>query len=376
MNYKVDDFDYEAEYQRLRKGVARANILLLGASGAGKSSVVNHVFGQEMTRAGAGRPVTRGVIPCFSDDMPIVLYDTEGYTAGEQRTEDFARGMLAFVDRLSAGRPDDLSARIHVAWFCLSMAAKRVTDADVRLVRALGERGIPVCLVLTHADVLDVQELDAMQRTLSDLLPDVPQFLTCALPELQEALRGVLQWDELLSWSLDSLEPSLREGFISALHLELDRKKKLVMGSIVPRYTAGAAAIGAAPLSFSDAVLLVPLQTTMTLHILNVYGIEKISQPISGLVGSMLMTQVGKSTAAGLLKLIPGIGSLLGGAVTATVAGMLTGALGYAICELSHLYAYKVLVEHENLSVIDWFDPKQVERLMREYIARQKNGKK
>ena len=51
MNYKADEFDYEAEYQRLRKGVARANILLLGASGAGKSSVINHVFGREMTQA-------------------------------------------------------------------------------------------------------------------------------------------------------------------------------------------------------------------------------------------------------------------------------------------------------------------------------------
>ena len=375
MNYKADEFDYEAEYQRLRRSVSRANILLLGASGAGKSSVINHVFGREMTQAGPGQPVTRGIIPCFSDDMPVVLYDTEGYTAGAAAMDAFSHNVLDFADRLAAERPGDLSARIHIAWYCISLAQKRVTDADVRLTQSLRDRGIPVCLVLTHADSADAQELAAMQRALTDRLPDVPQFLTCALPELQEPLKEVLQWDDLLSWSLDSLEPSLREGFISALHLELDRKKKLVMGSIVPRYTTGAAAIGAAPLSFSDAVLLVPLQTTMTLHILNVYGIEKISQPISGLVGSMLMTQVGKSTASSLLKLIPGVGPLLGGTVTAAVAGTLTAALGYAICELSHLYAYKVLVEHENLSVIDWFDPKQVERLMRDYIARRKNNK-
>ena len=63
------------------------------------------------------------------------------------------------------------------------------------------------------------------------------------------------------------------------------------------------------------------------------------------------------------------------GTVTAAVAGTLTAALGYAICELAHLYAYKVLVEHESLSAVDWFDPKQVERLMRDYIARRKNSK-
>ena len=102
MNYKADEFDYEAEYQRLRKGVARANILLLGASGAGKSSVINHVFGREMTQAGPGQSVTRGVIPCSSDDMPVVLYDTEGYTAGSAGMDAFERNVLAFADRLAA----------------------------------------------------------------------------------------------------------------------------------------------------------------------------------------------------------------------------------------------------------------------------------
>ena len=169
MNYKADEFDYEAEYQRLRRSVSRANILLLGASGAGKSSVINHVFGREMTQAGPGQPVTRGIIPCFSDDMPVVLYDTEGYTAGAAAMDAFSHNVLDFADRLAAERPGDLSARIHIAWYCISLAQKRVTDADVRLTQSLRDRGIPVCLVLTHADAADAQELAAMQRALTDL---------------------------------------------------------------------------------------------------------------------------------------------------------------------------------------------------------------
>ena len=370
MNYKADEFDYEAEYQRLRAGVDRANVLILGASGAGKSSVVNHVFGREVTQAGAGQSITRGVIPCVSDDLPICIYDTEGYAVGEEAMRAFEQNVLAFVDALHAEHPGSLSSRIHVAWVCISLSSKRVNDADLRIVRALQKRGIPVCAVLTQLDCADVEELARMQRVLDDQLPGLPRFLTCALPEHQQALSSLLQWDELLFWSLDSLEPSLHEGFITSLHLDLERKKKLVMNNIVPRYAAGAAAIGAVPLSFSDAVLLVPLQTTMTLHMMHVYGVEKLSQSVSGLVGSMIMTQIGQSTAGGLLKLIPGVGSLLGGAINASVAGTLTGALGYALCELSHLYAYKVLVEHENMSAIDWFDPRQVEKLVREYLTR------
>lgn len=375
MNYKADAFHYEEEYRRLKEGVERANVLILGASGAGKSSVINHVFGREMSQAGGGQSVTRGVIPCMSPDMPIRIYDTEGYTLGSGG-DAFEETVTAFLDALHAHSGADLSSRIHIAWYCISLSAKRVTQTDIRTVLALKKRNIPVCIVLTQADAADAEELAAMHRALDDRLSDVPRFVTCALPQLQDVLQPLLQWDELLSWSLDSMDASLHEGFITALHLDLERKKKLVLNSIIPRYTAGAAAIGAVPLPFSDAVLLVPLQTTLTLHIMNAYGVEKISQTVSGLVGSMIMTQIGKSTAAGLLKLIPGVGTLLGGAINASVAATLTGALGLAICELSHLYAYKVLVEHENMDAIDWFNPGQVEKLVREYILRGKKQAK
>ncbi len=372
MNYKADEFDYEKEYDKLRASVERANVLILGASGAGKSSVINHVFGQEVTAAGEGQAVTRGIIPCRSADMPLCIYDTEGYLTGEHAAQQFERSILSFVDTLHSDKETDAASRIHIAWYCISLASKRVNDADIRLIEQLKGRGIPVCAVLTQADSVDADELAAMQRVLTDRLPEVPRFVTCSLPEMQEILKEHLQWDELLSWSLDNLDASLHEGFISALHLELERKRKLVADSIIPRYIAGAAAIGAIPLPFSDAVLLVPLQTTMTLHILNAYGVEKISQTVSGLVGSMIMTQIGQSTAGALFKLLPGVGSLVGGTLTATVAGTLTGALGYAILELSHLYAYKVLVEHENMDAIDWFNPAHVEKLVRDYLKRNK----
>ena len=39
--------------------VTRPNVLLAGASGSGKSSIVNSIFGRELATAGAGKPITQ-----------------------------------------------------------------------------------------------------------------------------------------------------------------------------------------------------------------------------------------------------------------------------------------------------------------------------
>jgi predicted GTPase len=40
MEFDAQNFDYEAEFQKIRKTVAKPNILVTGATGAGKSSLI------------------------------------------------------------------------------------------------------------------------------------------------------------------------------------------------------------------------------------------------------------------------------------------------------------------------------------------------
>lgn len=55
----------------------KPNILLLGASGAGKSSLVNAVFGKTLAQIGEGRPITQTYTKYTSQSSPVVIYDSK-----------------------------------------------------------------------------------------------------------------------------------------------------------------------------------------------------------------------------------------------------------------------------------------------------------
>ena len=97
---------------------------------------------------------------------------------------------------------------------------------------------------------------------------------------------------------------------------------------------AGAAAIGAVPIPFSDAALLVPEQIGMLAGITAVFGIPvdkaALAAILSATIGTGGLTLLGKTIVTNLIKLIPGAGSVVGGAISAATAAALTSALGEA----------------------------------------------
>jgi uncharacterized protein (DUF697 family) len=101
-------------------------------------------------------------------------------------------------------------------------------------------------------------------------------------------------------------------------------------------YTSLAAAAGAVPVPVLDLVLLSGVQTRMIYHLARLY-----SQPmdakrfleLAGTLGLGVMTrQATRMTVIELLKLIPFVGSYLGAAAGAALAGVTTYALGMAFC--------------------------------------------
>ncbi len=126
---------------------------------------------------------------------------------------------------------------------------------------------------------------------------------------------------------------SLHYIFIALQIANIELKKGKAQAVVAASATA-AAATGAIPFPFSDAALLVPEQVVMLAGITAVFGIpiEKATliAIISATIGTADTTVLGKTIVAGLIKLIPVVGSFIGGAISGATAAALTAALGEA----------------------------------------------
>lgn len=113
----------------------------------------------------------------------------------------------------------------------------------------------------------------------------------------------------------------------------LEKADNVVLG-----FVATTSATAVIPIPFADAPLLIGEQVVMMAAINAVFkmdvGKDVLKSLATAAIGVGGATVVGKTIAANLFKLIPGAGSVVGGAISATTAGLITLALGQAYIQV------------------------------------------
>ncbi len=139
--------------------------------------------------------------------------------------------------------------------------------------------------------------------------------------------------DVLVDATMEIVPKGQKNAFAAAQRIKVDHKvarSRLAVGSAA----CLAMTAGATPIPFSDAFAIVPIQVTMIASISAIFGLDVTTGFLTTLVTSSLgatgATLGGRALVGGLLKLIPGAGSLVGGTISAGVAVALTTAFGEA----------------------------------------------
>ncbi|MBK5242523.1 GTPase [Clostridium sp.] len=373
MDFKADNFNFEEEYSKIKSKVKKPNILLCGATGGGKSSVINKIFGRDVARVGAGQPVTRNIIKYQDENLDVNLYDSEGYEVGNAAQSHFRKDIIGFIDD-KKNESQDLGSQIHLVWYCISAGNKRITELDFEVIKEIQTRKVKVAVLFTQIDAVDEEELSALIKTLRKEIHYMDYFNLSINDEVPEKY---LDWEKLMSWSVENLDESLREGFINSTVMGLEEKKKYIRKVIIPKYAASAAGIALSPVPLSDSVLLMPLQTTMALHIFDIWGIGKNKQALKALLSTTIISQLGKSVAkllaGNILKLVPVAGDMAGGAINAAVATSITYTLGYAISEICNKYAESILKDGK-ADILDFFTNSNIEEMLRHFSKATNRG--
>lgn len=314
----------------------RANILIVGKTGTGKSTLINAIFREELAETGIGRPVTQGVIEVTKLGSVLCILDTKGL-----ELKDYEVIKSAIVQAVEERRGDDPNKYVHLAWVCVAETGGRIEAGDIELARELKGLGLSVIVVITKATTFKDNAFEAeVKREFGSLADEILLTRGVVEPQYDEddnviSRRPIKGVDELINQSYRYIPESQRQSFANALGIKnaagLETKRKEA-GNVVKVAASAAALVGATPIPFSDAIALVPIQGAMIAKISQVYGMEvgaEVAVPIvSSLIGMVGVTFVGRTIVSSLFKLVPGIGSVAGGMIASTTAATLTNGLG------------------------------------------------
>ncbi|MEN9230403.1 MAG: GTPase [Thermostichus sp. DG02_5_bins_236] len=321
--------------------MGHCNVMVIGKTGVGKSTLVNAVFKDELARTGVGSPVTRYIRKYCKQDCPITIYDTPGMELSGEQNVGIRLEVAQCIDELRLRDPEE---HIHIIWYCIHHEANRLEETELDWLRSLELKDVPVILILTQY-LEGSEESEFLQYLQHQNLP--VRYIVPVLARDKAITRQITipahGLEHLIGCTLELLPEVARLAFIRQQLLRVDLKAQAAF-KYVSGYVASAAFIGATPIPFADAPLLVTTQIGMIANISFIFGYKTSPSFYYSLMGALAgiggAVVAGRAIASNLLKFIPGVGSIAGGIVQSTTAATLTLSIGFAYIEVMKAIAH------------------------------------
>ncbi len=334
VNKLVDDC-INAVHERIRN-LNTLNVIIVGKTGVGKSTLINSVFRENLAETGVGKPVTQHMRKISKKGMPISIYDTKGFELGKNARDEVKEELKNLI--AEGVRSRDVNQAIHCIWYCINAASNRIEQEEINWIKQLTNENriyqVPIIIVLTQS--FSKKHAKEMKKAIENENLDIVNVVpVLAMPyEIdEEYVIKAYGLDTLISVMEEVLPEELEDTLSNVQKASLELKVKKSQAAVATA-AATAAGIGAVPIPFADAAVLIPTEITMIASITAFFGFELsksvITSLVSSVVGTAGATFLGRTVVSNLCKLIPGIGSVTGGAISGATASLMTTALGEA----------------------------------------------
>lgn len=358
MHMRVDNYDFrdlanrfEDEYERALAAIGTFNVAVFGDTGAGKSTLINAVFGRQLAATDIGDSITQHITYHGGPPEPLGIYDNRGFGLDDASDVD---SIIAELRRIVAeNRERPISERIHVVWFVTNSYSRRFLESHARFVRALSELGLPVMMVLTQVPTTRNGEYHkdavALAEHIKKLhLPTTPRgkvYMVNSIgdPDLGQPAHGLR---ELLEGTFPVVPAAVHEALIAAQRVDLEMKRKKAR-QIVLGAAAAAGGSGAVPVPIVSDAGVLAIVMTMIARVSAAYGItlgKRRTMRVAAVAfsggatiasGRIVAKIVGTMVAKSAGKAVPYLNVAVA-AVSAGTAAALTSASGFAwmkVCE-------------------------------------------
>lgn len=359
------------------KNLKTLNIIVAGKTGVGKSTLINAVFKDKLAQTGMGKPVTDHMREITKKDMPLRIYDTRGFELGKDVQKKVKQEVVETITRGVASK--DVNNCIHCIWYCINTASNRVEPEEIEWLRELSKENqvteVPIIVILTQS--ISKKNAQDLRKTILDENLDVIQVVPVLAEDYEindEYVVKSFGLDELIQ-VMGQVLPDELVNTLQNVQIASLKEKKAKSHAAVVAATSAAVAEAAVPIPLADCAMLIPTQLGMIASITAIFGFDVnesiLTAFISSTLGSGGATLIGK-TLASLIKAIPGVGSIVGGTISAGIAGALTAALGEAyIGVMEMIFKGKMDVNDLNTEK----GKKEMTTLFKERLKRKRNKK-
>lgn len=206
-----------------------ANIIIAGVTGAGKSTLINAVFGNDFAATGKGRPVTQEIREYCSPNAPVRIWDSIGFEIGNgndgiSKTKASIEKIKQTIEQqASKGDPD----RIHAIWYCINQGGSRYQPAEADFVKELYSMGVPFIIIITQCiddDDEFVKEIEKLNH--KNGIMDIPVIEVLAQDrKLKSGCIPAFGLDKLVDVTLEMLPDFIKRSFIAGQKIKVVLKR-------------------------------------------------------------------------------------------------------------------------------------------------------
>lgn len=351
----------------------KGNVLVIGNSGVGKSTLINAVLGEECAETGWGTKGTTDKLGIYENsEVPFRIIDTIGFEPTFMKEHQAIRAVNKWSkESAKDGHGDN---QINVIWLCVEGTSSKLFPKTIKnMVKSTSIwKSVPVVVVITKSysvpertkniDMVNnvFAKSNRSSRNLKKIMPVVAQTYVIndtafAPPE------GIT---ELIDITNALMPEGIKAGQKDIAEYKLSRKRALSHGVVAALTTAGAV-IGAVPIPIADAAILSPLEVAEVNSIAKIYGITK-DEDSKQLLNSII--EIGTVGAAAKLaisgvKAIPGI-NLAASVINALIASGIIATLGEGT-----IYVFEqIYLGNKSAADIDWVRKIMESRLSSEFV--------
>jgi uncharacterized protein (DUF697 family)/GTPase Era involved in 16S rRNA processing len=353
----------------------RGNVLVIGNSGVGKSTLINAVLGKEVAVTGWGTSGTTPKLEIYeSDAIPFRIIDSVGFEPSFLKAQKAIAAVVKWSrDSAKEGHEDN---KINAIWFCVEgTSSKLFPKAIENLSKATKMwESVPVIVVITKSysvpersrNIEMVNNAFASQKRYSKNLKKIIPVVAATFSLTDAAFAAPEGITELIDATNEVMPEGLKAGEKDLLAFKLNRKRAFAHSVVVASTTAGVV-VGAVPVPFADAAILGPIEVGEINILARLYNLDKEddSKKLLNLIVEVGTASVIAKSAVSALKAIPGI-NIAVSVLNAVIAGSIVAAIGEG-----SIYVFeKIYLGEKDIADIDWAKKIMESRLSSEFIEK------